>query len=128
MGETSHYPASRFVDEITEELVEWRRTEAEQTSWNRTVLPSLPSRPAAGRGQAQPRFGTSAIRADAERKSTATREVPSLAAGDRVSHDSFGMGSVVTVEGAGDKAVASIDFGSLGVKRLLLRYAPVEKL
>ena len=27
-----------------------------------------------------------------------------------------------------DKAVASIDFGSEGVKRLLLRYAPVEKL
>ena len=34
----------------------------------------------------------------------------------------------MTVEGAGDKAVASIDFGSQGVKRLLLRYAPVEKL
>ena len=31
-------------------------------------------------------------------------------------------------EGAGDRAVASIDFGSEGVKRLLLRYAPVEKL
>ena len=43
-------------------------------------------------------------------------------------HDSFGMGTVVAVEGAADKAVASIDFGSEGVKRLLLRYAPVEKL
>ena len=40
----------------------------------------------------------------------------------------FGMGTVVALEGAGDKAVASIDFGSEGVKRLLLRYAPVEKL
>jgi DNA helicase II / ATP-dependent DNA helicase PcrA len=38
------------------------------------------------------------------------------------------MGSVVTVEGVADKAVASIDFGSIGVKRLLLRYSPVEKL
>jgi DNA helicase II / ATP-dependent DNA helicase PcrA len=43
-------------------------------------------------------------------------------------HDSFGMGSVVALDGVGDKAVASIDFGSQGVKRLLLRYAPVEKL
>ncbi len=125
-GAPSHNPASRFVDEVPIDLVDWRRTEAEQTSWNRTVLPSLPARP--GPGRAQPRFGTSAIRADAERKSSATRAVPSLAAGDRVSHDSFGMGSVVTVEGVGDKAVASIDFGSLGVKRLLLRYAPVEKI
>ena len=43
-------------------------------------------------------------------------------------HDTFGLGTVVAVEGVGDKAVASIDFGSDGVKRLLLRYAPVEKL
>lgn len=57
-----------------------------------------------------------------------TRPVPSLAPGDRVMHDSFGMGSVVTVEGFAEKAVASIDFGSGGVKRLLLRYSPVEKL
>ena len=43
-------------------------------------------------------------------------------------HDSFGMGTVVALEGVDDKQVASIDFGSEGVKRLLLRYAPVEKL
>ena len=30
--------------------------------------------------------------------------------------------------GEADKAEAHIDFGSEGVKRLLLRYAPVEKL
>ena len=57
-----------------------------------------------------------------------SRPVPSLEPGDRVLHDSFGMGTVVTVEGVADKAVASIDFGSTGVKRLLLRYSPVEKL
>jgi DNA helicase-2/ATP-dependent DNA helicase PcrA len=38
------------------------------------------------------------------------------------------MGTVVAVEGVAEKSVASIDFGSEGVKRLLLRYAPVEKL
>jgi DNA helicase-2/ATP-dependent DNA helicase PcrA len=67
------------------------------------------------------------VRADAEAKGK-TREIPNLAPGDRVLHDSFGMGSVVALDGVGDKAVASIDFGSQGVKRLLLRYAPVEKL
>jgi DNA helicase-2/ATP-dependent DNA helicase PcrA len=124
-GAPSHNPASRFLDEIPVDLVDWRRTESEQTFWNRSVMPSLPSRPVA-RSQ---RFGTSAIKADAERKSAAAKkEVPSLSAGDRVSHDSFGLGTVVTVEGAGEKAVASIDFGSQGVKRLLLRYAPVDKL
>ena len=43
-------------------------------------------------------------------------------------HDSFGMGTVVTVQGQAERAEASIDFGSAGVKRLLLRYSPVEKL
>ncbi len=88
-------------------------------------MPSLPTRQAAG---VHRRFGTAAIRADSASKSKAKRDVPSLAPGDRVLHDSFGMGSVVALEGVADKAVASIDFGSEGVKRLLLRYAPVEKL
>ena len=47
---------------------------------------------------------------------------------DGVQHDTFGLGTVVSIEGAAEKAVASVDFGSDGVKRLLLRYAPVEKL
>jgi DNA helicase-2/ATP-dependent DNA helicase PcrA len=123
-GAPSHNPASRFLDELPVDLVDWRRTEAAQTSWNRPVLPGLPQRNA---GAPTRRFGTAAVRADADAKAK-KREVPSLAPGDRVLHDTFGMGSVVTVEGVADKAVASIDFGSQGVKRLLLRYAPVEKL
>ena len=123
-GAPAHNPASRFVDELPVDLVDWRRTEAAQTSWNRPVAPPLASRGA----QRAPKFGTAAIRADSASKAKPGRAVPSLAPGDRVLHDSFGMGSVVSLEGAGDNAVASIDFGSQGVKRLLLRYAPVEKL
>jgi DNA helicase-2/ATP-dependent DNA helicase PcrA len=51
-----------------------------------------------------------------------------LAVGERVSHDTFGLGTVVAVAGAGEKAEATINFGQYGEKRLLLRYAPVEKL
>jgi len=123
-GAPSHNPASRFVDELPVDLVDWRRTEAAQTSWARPVLPSLPQR---NSGPPRRRFGTAAIKEDAASKAQ-KRDVPSLAPGDRVVHDTFGMGTVVTLEGSGDNAVASIDFGSQGVKRLLLRYAPVEKL
>jgi DNA helicase-2/ATP-dependent DNA helicase PcrA len=131
-GAPSHNPASRFLDELPVDLVDWRRTEAAQTSWDRPVLSSLPQRdagaPTRRLGTAPTRrFGTAAIRADADAKGQ-KREVPSLAPGDRVVHDAFGMGSVVALDGVGDRAVASIDFGSQGVKRLLLRYAPVEKL
>jgi DNA helicase II / ATP-dependent DNA helicase PcrA len=120
-GAPSHNPASRFLDELPVDLVDWRRTEAAQTSWTRPVQ-SMPQRQPPSR-----RFGSAAAKADAEARGR-KREVPSLAPGDRVLHDTFGMGSVVTVEGVAEKAVASIDFGSQGVKRLLLRYAPVEKL
>ncbi len=51
-----------------------------------------------------------------------------LAAGDRVLHTTFGMGTVVATSGAGDDAKADVDFGSAGLKRLSLRHAPLEKL
>ena len=51
-----------------------------------------------------------------------------LLVGDRVTHEKFGVGTVLSTAGTGDKSEATIDFGSAGEKRLLLRYAPVEKL
>ena len=44
-------------------------------------------------------------------------------------HDKFGLGTVVSADGYGDQAEAKIDFGGeYGVKHLVLRYAPLEKL
>ena len=58
-----------------------------------------------------------------------SRPIPVLDLGDKVSHDAFGLGTVVAVRGDADKAQAQIDFGAdIGPKWLLLRYAPVEKL
>ena len=51
-----------------------------------------------------------------------------MVAGDRVVHTAFGMGKVIATSGEGDKAMADVDFGSSGLKRLALRYAPLEKL
>src|SRR5207302_1066058 len=51
-----------------------------------------------------------------------------LVPGDRVSHETFGLGTVVSTAGVAERAEATIDFGDAGVKRLLLRYAPVDKL
>ncbi len=129
-GAPAHNPGSRFLNELPVDLVDWKRTEAAQTMWNRPDLSgrggsagsARPRRPAAATSPRPP------LRADAAAKAKPAREIPSLEPGDRVQHDSFGLGTVVALEGAGDRAVASIDFGSEGVKRLLLRYAPVEKL
>lgn len=51
-----------------------------------------------------------------------------LVVGDRVTHDQFGLGTVTAVDGFGDQAKATVDFGDERPKKLLLRYAPVEKL
>ncbi|MEO6606635.1 MAG: 3'-5' exonuclease, partial [Aeromicrobium sp.] len=114
-GAPSYNPASRFLDELPEALVDWRRVASSPTQWT----PNSPS------VTSQSSFRSTNVAARSKR---ATREVVSLSPGDRVSHDSFGLGTVVAVDGQGDKAQASVDFGSQGVKRLLLRYAPVEKL
>ncbi|MCW2840070.1 MAG: pcrA [Aeromicrobium sp.] len=114
-GAPSYNPASRFLDELPESLVDWRRLASPPTQWT-------PSQPSA---TAQASFRSSNV---AARSRKADREIISLSPGDRVSHDSFGLGTVVSVEGQAEKSVASVDFGSQGVKRLLLRYAPVEKL
>jgi DNA helicase II / ATP-dependent DNA helicase PcrA len=135
-GAPAHNPASRFLDELPADLVDWRRTAADQMSWTRPDLGGgfgsspgqLGTLTGRARQQMQSRFGTAAAKADASKKAMAGRSIPSLDPGDRVQHDTFGLGTVISVEGQAENSVASIDFGSEGVKRLLLRYAPVEKL
>jgi DNA helicase-2/ATP-dependent DNA helicase PcrA len=109
-GAPSYNPASRFLEEIPAALMTWRREAAAPTQWTRRS--STP----------QPTFRSSNVAKRSQRGAV------SVEAGDRVTHDSFGLGTVVALEGVGDSAVASVDFGSAGIKRLLLRYAPLEKL
>lgn len=48
--------------------------------------------------------------------------------GDRVAHDQYGLGKVVDIQDKGHNSVLTVDFGSEGTKRLMLRLAPIEKL
>lgn len=57
-----------------------------------------------------------------------TLSIEELQIGDRVVHDQHGMGTVTELQDKGNNSVATVDFGSNGVKRLLLRLAPLEKL
>ncbi|GAA3227536.1 DNA helicase PcrA [Actinocorallia longicatena] len=99
-------PPSRFLGEIPDPLLIWERLGATNGT---PAMASLASRPGV--------------------RSPGNRVVPTLTAGDKVTHDSFGLGTVVAVDGAGEKAAASVDFGGdYGVKRFVLRYAPIEKL
>jgi DNA helicase II / ATP-dependent DNA helicase PcrA len=109
-GTPKYNPASRFLDEIPSALLEWKNEGKPSYTSSSTVKKSrLPSGP--------PPRATGKI-----------SSAMALEVGQRVSHDTFGLGTVVATTGAGDKAEATINFGAYGDKRLLLRYAPVTPL
>ena len=54
--------------------------------------------------------------------------ISDFAVGDHITHDQYGLGKVVELQDRGRNSVITIDFGSDGVKRLMLRVAPIEKL
>jgi DNA helicase-2/ATP-dependent DNA helicase PcrA len=105
-GRPAFHQQSRFLTEVPAALIDWRRDE------------SAAAQPASERLARRP--GVHAL---------GNRQVPSLQPGDRVTHDSYGLGRVLSVEGRGDDPEAKIDFGGdYGIKHLVLRYAPIEKL
>jgi DNA helicase-2/ATP-dependent DNA helicase PcrA len=113
-GQPMTNPASRFLDEIAPELIEWRRSEPERsaptasTTWRRSGSDSAQAGVAA-RGMRTTPF-----------KGWQNTPAISLEVGDRVSHDKYGLGTVVATEGAGARATATIDFGQSGTIRLML--------
>jgi DNA helicase-2/ATP-dependent DNA helicase PcrA len=108
-------PESRFLKEIPQHLIDWRRTDPG---------PSMPS-PVSGAG----RFGPPESRRPSPTRSAAgKRPLLVLEAGDRVTHDKYGLGRVEEVSGVGESAMSLIDFGSAGRVKLMHNHAPVAKL
>ncbi|WP_184615543.1 DNA helicase PcrA [Sphaerisporangium krabiense] len=107
-GSPAFNPASRFLAEVPSDLLDWR-SDPQKSAWTAaTVRETRAPAATSSRGGG--------------------RSIPNLSPGDRVTHDAFGLGTVVTVEGVAEKAKVKIDFGSGGEKTLLLAYAPIEKL
>lgn len=52
----------------------------------------------------------------------------SLKPGDLVMHEKFGQGKITFIEGVWPEAKATIDFANAGEKKLLLKYARLEKV
>ncbi|MFJ3227814.1 DNA helicase PcrA [Streptomyces sp. NPDC086783] len=122
-GQPSYNPPSRFLEEIPDAHLEWKRTGSMGPVSSGPV-----SGVAASLSSSRSRSAASGASGFATRRGVAEKPVVSLAVGDRVTHDQFGLGTVVGVKGTGANAEATVDFGEPKPKRLLLRYAPVEKL
>ncbi|HTZ12301.1 MAG TPA: DNA helicase PcrA [Mycobacterium sp.] len=111
-GQPMLNPESRFLQEIPQELIDWRRIDP---------TPSF-SAPVSGAG----RFGSP--RPSPARASASKRPLLVLEPGDRVTHDKYGLGRVEEVSGVGESAMSLIDFGSSGRVKLMHNHAPVSKL
>ena len=115
-GAPSYNPESRFISEVPKELLQWEReAPAPSSTAFGTQTPALTASAAKSRKTGFKSLGASG------------REPISVVPGDRVIHDTYGLGTVVSVEGRTGEH-ATVDFGSEGVRKLVLAFAPLQKL
>lgn len=135
-GRTNMNPASRFISEIPEDLLEGVEPEKRQSS------PFGGSRSFGGAGSS---FGSKGSSFEARGSSFSTPSTPrkpvmrpvssasggdeiGWKVGDKAEHGKWGIGTVVSVKGQGEGTELDIAFPSpVGIKRLLAKFAPIKK-
>jgi DNA helicase-2/ATP-dependent DNA helicase PcrA len=112
-GQVRYGIASRFVDEIPRELVQWlsarrqRAFDVDRSEWG-TGAWTQPS-PVVATGGPRP-----------------TPAGPAWRVGQSVRHAKFGVGVIIGAEGRGSDARVQVNFRDSGVKWLALDYARLE--
>jgi DNA helicase-2/ATP-dependent DNA helicase PcrA len=136
-GQTSYNPPSRFLGEVPEHLLDVKESETriqqrsrprygrQETRGNGTndggyTVVGLPGK--TGEVTVEKGWKPPSVPA------IPRREPPAFVEGDTVMHERWGEGVVVQVSGHGDDAEATIRFGDVGEKRVLLAYAPLTKV
>ena len=118
-GSTTHGIPSRFLAELPEGLLAdvspplWRGLRGEPVPRDR------------GDDDEGTTFGRGAP--PLRRPATTGAELLGLTPGDRVVHERWGTGVVVSVEGTGDQARGRVRFGDVGEKQLLFSMAPLRR-
>ncbi|WP_137875044.1 UvrD-helicase domain-containing protein [Rhodococcus sp. Q] len=127
-GQPITNPESRFLQEIPQHLIDWRREDPG---------PGMGGAIGGGRFRGGQGYGGGygggggfggggyggREKAEAAPSFGAARPRNNhlvLAVGDRVSHDKYGLGTVLETKGAGPTATVTVDFGSAGKVRLML--------
>ena len=99
-GQDSYNPPSRFINEIPQECLEFVRPKQtyKNSFYGSTVSEKL------------------------------EQDGSEYGLGDRVHHNSFGEGVILSIEGQGDSARIQIHFDAVGTKWLVMSYANLKKL
>lgn len=143
-GQAQYNPPSPFLEDVPSELVRWERegsgvstglgaTPGAVDSWGESSVSGM----GRSRGHTGSWWGAGAgssqgfQRMGAAARVQQNREVLHLSVGEQVDHKTFGRGTVIQLEGTGDKLIAKVRFGR-GVaaeeKRLLVRSAPLSRI
>lgn len=139
-GRTAMNAPSRFLDEIPEQLKEQVQPAEERAAKGYGDYSGYGGRYAAngtrrlingGSFEAANRPSAPAARSGSGNPSvrSAGDPMPDFKAGDKVSHNKWGVGVVVSVKGEGDDTELQIAFPApVGLKRLLSRFAPITRV
>ncbi|TCW22937.1 UvrD-helicase domain-containing protein [Dietzia cinnamea] len=138
-GQPMTNPGSRFLEEIPSEAIEWQREEPAGGAGFGDDDSYAPRRRFGGGsgGYGSGGYssgGYSSGGGSGGRSPGIPRAKPSapaleLAPGDRVTHDKYGLGKVLSCDGSGPRATATIDFGASGkVRLMLIGGVPMQKL
>jgi len=122
-GRSSYNNASRFLREISEDIIE-----SISKGGSNPEVPFTASNRSAGNYQRR-------TLGDIQRTKPATARLQATGgdqfgwkAGDKAVHKKWGTGMVVSVKGEGDSTELDIAFPQpIGIKRLLAQFAPIEK-
>ena len=133
-GQTQYNPPSRFLDDIPEELIQREGSQKSSRNlknstnsysdiddWGFISTDEFSSEEPSGRI-----FGKGTNQPENDSNSSEAHLL-ALEPGDDVKHKAWGIGVVVSVSGVEDRAEAVISFPSVGEKRLLLAWAPLER-
>jgi len=133
-GQTQYNPPSRFLDDIPEGLIQREGSQKSNRSlrnstssysdikdWDFISTDQFSSEEPSGRI-----FGKGVNQPENNSNSSGAHLL-GLQPGDDVRHEAWGAGVVVNVSGEGDRAEAVVSFSSVGEKRLLLSWAPLER-
>ena len=119
-GRTMPNPASRFLGEIPPELLEQPKAER-PTAYRSETAYGAPRRS----------FGMTpgaAERITVGRPAPAPRPTATFVPGDRVHHNNFGDGLVLSVQRMGADYLYEVAFDTVGTKRMMATYAKLTKL
>ncbi|MTI70133.1 MAG: ATP-dependent DNA helicase PcrA [Firmicutes bacterium] len=109
-GRTSYNSASRFLDELPDELI--KSCNSDKKAFGYKKKPK------------KDKYFTGYTSMDTKKKKT--NDTSEITAGDKVEHKKWGLGTVVQVKGKKDNKKATIAFNNQGIKEVMLSFTPIK--